>query len=111
MKVPFFGQITYKFSDKKISYYSVMGVVLGVVSGIALIIMTINSFKLRGQVPESYGLTFIVGFLFTVTGLGLGIKSRMEKEVYYFLSDIGITINVINLFYIIYVLGRGIMVL
>lgn len=111
MKLPFFGEITYKFSDKKISYYSVMGVILGLVSAVGMLIMTVNSFNFRGDIPTSYGVTAILSLIFTSTGLGFCIKSRMEKEVYYFLSDIGITINAAVIFYLIYILGIGIMAL
>ena len=109
MKLPFFGQVTYKFSDKKISSFAIMSVVLGLISAIALIIMTVNSYKLNGEVPFAYGFTSCLSFVFALIGCAIGFYSRSDKDSYVFAGDIGIGINVIVLLYLLYVLGLGIM--
>ncbi|GEM_PF-1696365 len=99
----------YKFTDKKIDNLSIMGIILGSISLLALIAAIIISFFNDGQAFIRFGLTVIVALVFSVVGEILSIVSRLQPDNYYILSDTGIVINTINLFFIMYIVGLGIM--
>lgn len=99
----------YKFTDKKIDNLSIMGIILGSISLLALIAAIIISFFNDGQAFIRFGLTVIVALVFSVVGEILSIISRLQPDNYYILSDTGIVINTINLFFIMYIVGLGIM--
>ncbi|MCR4686154.1 MAG: DUF6142 family protein [Lachnospiraceae bacterium] len=99
----------YKFTDKKIDNLSIMGIVLGSISLLALIAAIIISFFNDGQAFIRFGLTVILALIFSIVGEVLSIISRLQPDNYYILSDTGIVINTINLFFIMYIVGLGIM--
>ncbi len=99
----------YKFTDKKIDNLSIMGIILGSISLLALIAAIIISFFNDGQAFIRFGLTVILALIFSIVGEVLSIISRLQPDNYYILSDTGIVINTINLFFIMYIVGLGIM--
>ena len=99
----------YKFTDKKVDGFSVMGIVLGSISLLALVAAIVISFFNDGQAFIRFGLTVIVALIFSIVGEILSIISRMQMDNYYILSNTGIVINTFNLFFIMYIVGLGIM--
>ena len=99
----------YKFTDKKIDNLSIMGIVLGSISLLALIAAIIISFFNDGQAFIRFGLTVILALIFSIVGEVLSIISRLQADNYYNLSNTGIVINTVNLFFIMYIVGLGIM--
>ncbi len=99
----------YKFTIKKISPWSVMSTILGSVSLISMILAIIFTFRNHGEARIGYGLTSILALIFSGTGMGLGIKTRLEKDMYYIFANIGIVINGIVLAFLIYILVLGFM--
>ncbi len=99
----------YKFTNKIIPLISIVGVSLGVMSLIALILEIFFTFRMGGEAPMSYGLTTIVCLIFSIAGLVCSIKGRMMPDVYVFFPTIGMTVCSINIFAIIYIIGRGIL--
>ncbi|MBO4347933.1 MAG: hypothetical protein J5515_06260 [Lachnospiraceae bacterium] len=99
----------YKFTDKKLSPLSVMSMVLSIISFIALAVMLIMSFKLAGEVSMRTGVTTFLCLIFSLTALGLSIRTYFQKNVYHIFSHIGTAVSAVNLFYIMYVYGVGFM--
>lgn len=97
----------YKFTDKKISPFSVMSVSLSLISFIALVILIIMSFKLAGQIELKVGLTTFLCLIFSLTALGLSIRTYFQKNVYHIFSHIGTGISAVNILFIMYVYGVG----
>lgn len=99
----------YKFTNKQIPPQSVMSASLGIIGAAGSLIVTVLSFKNNGNAEIKFGLTIVLSMLFALTGLVLGIWSRMIKDVYYSLAYFGIGINSVVLLFGIYILGLGIM--
>lgn len=99
----------YKFTDKKIPPLSVMSAVLSMVSLIALIILFFFSFNVGGEVPEKVGTTSLLCAVFSLTAIGFSIRTYFQKNVFHILAHVGLGIGMLNLFYLMYVYGLGIM--
>ena len=99
---------SYKFTIKQISPWSVMSTILGVITLISMVLAILFTFRNQGEATQGYGLTTILSLLFSGTGLGLGIKTRLEKDMYYVFANIGIVLNLLMLAFVIYVLVLGI---
>ncbi|MBO4703177.1 MAG: hypothetical protein J5625_11055 [Lachnospiraceae bacterium] len=97
----------YKFTDKKISPLSVMSIVLSFISFVALLVSLIMSFKLAGQIEGRVGITAILCLLFSLTSVVLSIRTYFQKNVYHIFSHIGLGIAAVNLIYLMYVYGLG----
>ena len=99
----------YKFTIKKISPWSVMSTILVVISMVSMLLAVIFTFHNHGEARIGYGLTSILSLIFSGVGMGLGIKTRLEKDMYYIFANSGIAVNSLVLAFIIYILVLGIM--
>lgn len=99
----------YKFTNKTVPQIAILGVSLGVMSLAAIILVILLAFKNGGEAKLSYGLTVVVALIFSLAGMFCSVKGQMMPDTYKFFSTFGIAINGINIFLIIYILGRGIM--
>ncbi|MBP5528996.1 MAG: hypothetical protein J6X80_03000 [Lachnospiraceae bacterium] len=97
----------YKFTDKKISPLSVMSIVLSFISFAALLVSLIMSFKLAGQIETRVGITAILCLVFSLTSVVLSIRTYFQKKVYHVFSHIGLAVAAVNLIYLMYVYGLG----
>lgn len=98
----------YKFTIKKISPWSVMSTILGALSLLSMVLAIIFTFRNQGEAKVGYGMTAVLALLFSGTGLFLGIRTRLEKDMYYIFANIGIILNVLMLAFIIYILVLGV---
>lgn len=99
----------YKFTDKKISPFSVMSMVLSFISLAAILASVIISFNLAGVIDKRIGMTMVLCFVFSLTALGFAIRTYFQKNIYHVFSNIGAAVSTINLLFIMYVYGIGIM--
>ena len=99
----------YKFTNKTINLISVVGVSLGAMSLVALFMAVFLTFRMGGTAPLSYGITTIICTVFSIAGLVCSVRGRLMPDTYVYFPTIGMALNSINLFAIIYILGRGIM--
>lgn len=86
-----------------------MSTVLGVISLVSMLLAVIFTFHNQGEARIGYGLTSILSLIFSGVGMGLGIKTRLEKDMYYIFANSGIAVNGLVLAFIIYILVLGIM--
>lgn len=98
----------YKFTIKQISPWSVMSTILGAISLVSMILAVILTFRNHGEAKIGYGMSAILALLFSGTGLALGIKTRVERDMYYMFANAGIVLNGLMLLFLIYVLVLGI---
>ena len=83
-----------------------MSTILGLISLGALVAAIYYTFLAGGEAMVGYGMTGLLAAIFSVTGLVLGILSKLEKDKFYLFSYIGIVTNalaVISIICIIYV--------
>lgn len=106
MKLP---NKSYKFTDKKIPPASVMSSVLAIIAFIALVTMIIISFAVAGEVEMKFGVTSILCLLFSVTSVGLAVRTYFQKNVFHVLSHVGVGFSVVNLFFLMYIYGLGLL--
>ena len=99
----------YKFTIKQISPWSVMSTILGGISFIAMVLAIVFTFHNMGVAKQGYGMTSVLSLIFSLSGLVLGIKTRLEKDMYYIFANIGIVLNMFMVAFIIYVLVLGVM--
>lgn len=99
----------YKFTKKQFSPWSVMSTILGAISCISLLLAVIFTFQKHGEAPIGYGLTSILALIFAGIGIVLAIKTRMESDMFYLFSNLGIILNGLALFFLMYIFGLGIM--
>ena len=99
----------YKFTNKTVPQIAILGVSLGVMSLAALVLSVVLAFRNGGEAMPSAGLTVIVAAAFSIAGMICSVKGRLMPDTYVFFSTLGIGINGINIFFVIYLLGKGIM--
>lgn len=85
-----------------------MSTILGVIALISMILAIVFTFRNQGDAKIGYGMTAILALIFSGTGEVLGIKTRLEKDMYYIFANIGIVLNGIMLAFLIYILVLGI---
>ena len=85
-----------------------MSTILGTVTLVSMLLAIILTFRNMGVAKQGYGLTSILSLIFSIMGLVLGIKTRLEKDMYYIFANLGIIINGIMLVFLGYVLVLGI---
>lgn len=98
----------YIFTNKRYSEKSVMSTILGLISLGALIAAVYFTFQAGGQAAVGYGVTGLLSAVFSLTGLVLGIMSRMEKDKFYLFSYIGIVTNLLAVLSIGYIIYAGV---
>ena len=99
----------YKFTDKKLSPFSVMSMVLSGISLVAILVSVIISFNLAGVIDKRIGVSMFLCLIFSLTAVGFSIRTYFQKNVFHVFSNIGLAVGMVNLFFIMYVYGIGIM--
>lgn len=97
----------YIFTNKNYSEKSIMSTILGVISLGALFAAVYFTFLAGGEAMVGYGVTGLLAAVFSVTGLILGIMSKLEKERFYLFSYIGIVTNLLAIVSIDYMIYLG----
>ncbi len=97
----------YIFTNKNYSEKSIMSTILGVISLGALFAAVYFTFLAGGEAMVGYGVTGLLAAVFSVTGLILGIMSKLEKDRFYLFSYIGIVTNLLAIVSIGYMIYLG----
>lgn len=97
----------FKFSGRSHSVKGLMSVIIGSVSLITLIVLSIISSLSKGNGGLIIGVIGILLFVFTIVGFILGIKGCREKEIYYTAPIVGMVMNgfLSILFFALYMVG------
>lgn len=106
MKLP---NSNYKFTDKKFSPFSIMSAVLSGISFVALFVLFVISYSNGGNVEQKAGATSVLCAVFSLTAIAFSIRTYFQKNVFHTLSHIGLGIGMVNLFYLMYIYGIGLM--
>ena len=87
----------YIFTDKKGSNRARIAVILGLISLISLGAAVFGAFRSGGAARNSYGFTGLFAFLYSITGLVLGIVTAVNKNYYKPVPVAGILLNGMSL--------------
>lgn len=99
---------SYIYSNKEHTKYGVFSFILSVIVTVSLIVSLVGSYHVKGDAPASFGA---VGFLCTVfsgAGIILALIGRREPDKFYLFANIGLGVNIFDLFFISAILYAGI---
>lgn len=83
------------FTNRKHSHKAIMGMILGIISLVSLGIVLFLSYQKAGVIPNGYGVTGFLAFIFSVTGLILGGTELRAKENFRFYPWAAVILNVL----------------
>ena len=98
----------YLFTDKKHSNRAVMAVILGVISLISLGAVVFLSYRTKGEIKGSYGVTALLAVIYSVTGLLLGYVTLQNKSYYRLFPVLAVLLNALALFGLGFILYMGV---
>lgn len=98
----------YIFTNKKKSEKAILSIILGSISLISLFLAIYLTYQLRGEAKLNYGVATILSTLFSIGGMWLGIKARMERDRFHLFAYLGIAFNGIVLGTVGFVIYVGI---
>lgn len=87
----------FMFTNKEHTLKGIMATILGVISLVSLIYITIDSYRSAGEIPLQYGAVAFLTMVFAFVGIVLGVLSKSERDKFYFFSYLGIVLNVLVL--------------
>ena len=70
-----------------------MASILGVISIASIVLAVYLTFQNKGVAPMQYGSVILLSLIFALVGLGLGIRSCLEKDIYRLFPVLGIILN------------------
>lgn len=95
----------YIYTNKKTSQRAIMSTILGIISNVSLATVIYMSYLEDGETEHGYGMTAILGMIFSMAGLVLGIITVKNKNYYRFFPVAGIILNAAALFVIALILN------
>lgn len=87
----------YKFTNKKNPQQGIMASILGTIAIVSVGLAVYLTYLNKGVAPMQYGTVILLSLIFAITGLVLGIRACMEKDIYRFFPIWGIILNSITL--------------
>lgn len=95
------------FTNKKHTQRGIMSTILGVISLCSLILAIYQTYEAGGQAELNMGVVGGVSLLFAVIGIVLGVMGKMEEERFLLFAYLGISLNIVVLFFISMILYAG----
>ena len=97
----------YKFSGRNHSIRGLISVIIGGITLLALIILSVISSLSGGNGGLILGIIGMVLFIMSIAGFILGIKSCREKEIFYTAPVVGMVLNgfLFIVFFALYMVG------
>lgn len=74
-----------------------MAAILGVIANASIVLAVYLTYRNQGVARMQYGTVILLSLLFALTGLGLGIRSCLEKDIYRLFPVLGMVWNGIAL--------------
>lgn len=87
------------FTNKKHPKIAIMSTVLGGISVVALLAVTIASFAMRGEIPLRFGVVGMLAFLYSLVGIVMALYSFKIKETFRTFGTAGLILNGVALLY------------
>ena len=70
-----------------------MASILGVIANVSIVLAVYLTYQNKGAAPMQYGTVILLSLIFALVGLGLGIRSSLEKDIYRIFPVLGILLN------------------
>ena len=84
---------SYIYTSKTHSQKAVMSTVFGLLGLITIVLALHFTFQAKGVASLRYGVAGLLSFVFSLTGMILGVLARLEEDKYYLFAYIGIICN------------------
>lgn len=97
----------YIFTNKTFSQKAILSVILGVIGLASIIIAVIFTYSRGGEATLEYGGVVLLCLIYGFTGLILAIISKKEPDKYYFISYLGMVLNVMVIGSVSFILYAG----
>lgn len=89
----FLNKKGYIFTDKKNPKWGIMSSILGAVAVAAICVAVYFTYQNGGAAPMRYGAVVLLSIIYAVTGMVLGIRSLLEKDIFRLFPVLGIVLN------------------
>lgn len=90
-----FGKTGYIFTDKKNPKWGIMASVLGLIATVSICIAVYFTYLDKGAARMQYGAAVLLAMIYAITGLVLGIRSLMEKDIFRMFPILGIVLSLL----------------
>ncbi len=97
----------YIFTNKTFSQKAILSVILGVIGLASIIIAVIFTYSRGGEATLEYGGVVLLCLIYGFIGLILAIISKKEPDKYYFISYLGMVLNVMVIGSVSFILYAG----
>ena len=97
----------YIFTNKTFSQKAILSVILGVIGLASIIIAVIFTYSRGGEATLEYGGVVLLCLIYGFIGLFLAIISKKEPDKYYFISYLGMVLNVMVIGSVSFILYAG----
>ena len=106
-KKPTRNSTKYIFTNKTFSQKAILSVILGVIGLASIIIAVIFTYSRGGEATLEYGGVVLLCLIYGFIGLILAIISKKEPDKYYFISYLGMVLNVMVIGSVSFILYAG----
>lgn len=87
----------YIFTDKKNPKWGIMSTILGTISAASVCMAVHFTYLNKGVAPMQYGAAVLLALIYAITGMALGARSLMEKDIFLFFPVLGIILNLLTM--------------
>ena len=97
----------YMFTNKTFSQKAIMSVILGIIGIASIVTAVIFTYSRGGEATLEYGGVVLLSLIYGCVGLILAIVSKKEPDKYYFISYLGMVLNVAVIGSVSFILYAG----
>jgi peptidoglycan/LPS O-acetylase OafA/YrhL len=90
-----FRKSGYIFTDKKNPRWGIMSTLLGLIAVVSVVLAVYCTYLDKGNAPMQYGMVVLLSVIYAMTGMLLGVKSLLEKDIFKLFPIMGIVLNVL----------------
>lgn len=89
-----FSRQGYIFTDKKNPRLGIMSTILGLIAVVSVAAAVFFTYRDKGDAPMQYGMVVFLSVVYALTGIVLGIRALLEKDIFRLFPIMGIALNV-----------------
>lgn len=97
----------YIFTNKTFSQKAILSVILGIIGLASIVVAVLFTYSRGGEATLEYGGVVLLCLIYGFVGLILAIISKKEPDKYYFISYMGMVLNVMVIGSVSFILYAG----